>query len=194
MMLTHLTLKNSLYYFEQHHLDTFNKMFEDHSSYYHLLKDGAISKTDILIIAFYIWLLLMPEHKKIYENVKNSMYFRTLHIIKNELIMNSHFENLRSNKNASNEMLFAASLFIANGLNLWALKIFKKYNLPLLVNQNSNFFDIQKRIKNEKSFFEEQAKIVKCFVWELKTSNEFHEIIKTNCLEAQRMCEKNMLL
>lgn len=189
-MLSNFTIEDSFYYIEQHHLDTFKEMMTKFSKYNYILKDGSLTVKDSWIIAFHIWLLLLPNNN-IVENVRVAMYYRSLHIIKNELLKNSYFIDLKNSKNASEELLYITALLITNFLNEWTYNILKAHSFQVLREKNKSLLDIKKVI-DVKSFFEEEAKIIKILVKEFKNSKQFHELIKKNCVNAQIIYENNI--
>lgn len=195
MMLSNFTIDKSFYYIEQHHIDTFKQTVEKFSKYKYLLNTSLTNKEDSWAIAFHIWLLFIPNNN-IVENVRISMYYRSCNIIKKELLKNPYFHRLKHHHNTSDELLFITTLLITNSVIDWSYKILKKNDLLSLVNitENASLLETHKYLKDEKSFFEMQAIFIKLLVWEFKSSNQFHELIKSNCKKAQMIYEKNKVL
>ncbi|RTQ87439.1 hypothetical protein [Lysinibacillus telephonicus] len=194
-MYKEITVDRSLLYIEQHHVDTFQSIAKKLDEYSYLVKEGAISKEDAWIIAFNAWLMLLPDEYHIIQSVDKMIYYSANFLIYNAVKKDVHFQNLKYRKDATPELFYLSSIYIATGINEWILLVLKKYNLIEMLNRlkKSKYFDAHKRTEKEiEMFIVDQAKFVKAAVMELST-NSLSETIKKCCDDAYFLYKEKFL-
>ncbi|MCP1145287.1 hypothetical protein [Lysinibacillus endophyticus] len=180
MMYHEITVDRSLFYIEQHHVDTFLSIAEKLKDYSYIVKDGAMPQEDAWIVAFNAWLLLLPDDHIIIQSVEKSLYYTSNYIIYNALIKDVHFQNLKQRKDATPEFLYIVSLFLASSLNDWILFVMDKYNLSYMAEKNRElkYFDALQGTESEiQDFLKDQSLFVKAAILELKTDS-FSQMLK----------------
>ncbi|MFC7684677.1 hypothetical protein [Ureibacillus sp. GCM10028918] len=186
MMYEKITIDESILYIEQHHVDTFMQLATKLDNYSYLLKEGGISRMDGWIMAFNIWLILLPEDDIIIKTDETSLYYTSNVLIYNALKDDTYFQHLKDRADASPELLYLSSLFLATGLNEWLLFVMKKYQLHGLIERGKSrsYFNALNGTDEEiQIFLEDQAQFVKAAVQELR-ENSFKQMIKRCCDEA----------
>ncbi|WP_097074574.1 hypothetical protein [Ureibacillus xyleni] len=181
-----ITVDRSLFYIEQHHVDTFLSIAEKLKDYSYIVKDGGMTQEDAWVVAFNAWLLLLPDDHIIIQSVEKSLYYSSNYIIYNALRKDNHFQNLKQRKVASPEFFYIASLFFASGLNDWILSVMNKYDLSYMVEKNKElkYFDALEGTESEiQDFLKDQSLFVKAAILELKTDS-FSQMLKKCCDDA----------
>ncbi|RUL57006.1 hypothetical protein [Lysinibacillus antri] len=196
-MYRNLSVDHSLFYIEQHHLDTFLSIAEQMESYDHIVKEAALHKEDAWAIVFNAWLLLQPDEKNhiLIQSVDKSLIYSSNFIIYQAVTQDSHFQSIKQRKDATPELLFLAALYLATGLNEWFLYVMKTYNISYMAEKNKEqgYFNIQYRTEDEiQSFLEDQALFIKATIQELKTDS-FSKIIKKSCENAYFLYLENFV-
>ncbi|RKJ60859.1 hypothetical protein D7X33_27335, partial [Butyricicoccus sp. 1XD8-22] len=124
-----ITVDRSLLYIEQHHVDKFKTIAKSMKEYNDLITDGGLTKDDCWIIAFNIWLLLNADDEHdIMQSAEKTIYYHANFIILNATIKSNYFK-LFKRKGLSRELLYLASLKIANGINQWIYHVLESNNL-----------------------------------------------------------------
>ncbi len=180
MMYEEITIDNSIFYIEQHHVDTFKQIASKLDNYSPLLKEGGISLLDGWIIAFNIWLLLLPDDEIIIKTDETSIYYTANLLIHDAIKDDTHFRHLKDRSNAPQELFYLASLLLATGLNEWILFVMKKYRLYDVMkrSQSRKYFNALNDTEKEiQIFLEDQALFVKAAVQELREES-FSQMIK----------------
>lgn len=184
-MYKEITVDRSLFYIHQHHVDTFQSIAEKMDNFNYIIEDGGIQKKDAWIVAFNVWLLLLPDKYNIIQSVEKTLYYSSNFIIYNALKENVHFLNFKNRSDATKELYYLASLVIANGLNQWFLDVMNKYDLKDIAEKNNttrNYFDAHTGTEEEvKQFAEDQARFVKATVKEFNYTNTFDDVLKKSC-------------
>ncbi|KGR74570.1 hypothetical protein [Ureibacillus sinduriensis] len=179
-MYEEITIDNSIFYIEQHHVDTFKQIASKLDNYSPLLKEGGISLLDGWIIAFNIWLLLLPDDEIIIKTDETSIYYTANLLIHDAIKDDTHFRHLKDRSNAPQELFYLASLLLATGLNEWILFVMKKYRLYDVMkrSQSRKYFNALNDTEKEiQIFLEDQALFVKAAVQELREES-FSQMIK----------------
>lgn len=185
-MYKEITVDRSLLYIEQHHVDTFLSIAKEMDEFSYLVKEGGISQEDAWIIAFNAWLMLLPDKHHIIQSVDKMLYYSSNFLIYNAVKDNIHFQNLKHRKDATPELFYISSLYLASGINEWILYVLTKYNQVDMLNRLkiNKYFDAHKRTDKELQLFVvDQAKFVKIAVKELST-NTLSDKIKKCCDDA----------
>lgn len=180
MMYEKITIEKSILYIEQHHVDTFKQMATKLDNYSPLLKEGGISLMDGWIMAFNIWLLLLPDDDLIIKTDETSIYYTANVLIYDAIKDDTHFQNLKERTDASPELFYLSSLFIATGLNEWILFVMNKYHLHDMRKRSKTrkYFDALNGTDEEiQIFLQDQAQFVKAAVQELREGT-FSQMIK----------------
>lgn len=171
MMYEKITIDKSIFYIEQHHVDTFKQMAARLDNYSPLLKEGGISIMDGWIMAFNIWLLLLPDDEIIIKTDETSIYYTSNLLIHDAIKDDIHFKNLKDKIDAPPELLYLSSLLLATGLNEWILFVMKKYRLYDVMKRSKSrryFGALNDTEKEIQIFLEDQALFVKAAVQELR--------------------------
>lgn len=186
-MYREITVDRSILYIEQCHVDKFIELAQEHEAFNHHLKECGLSRKDAWIIAFNIWLLLLPDECNIIQTAEKTIYYSSNFIILNAIKDNVHFKNLKRRKDRPESLYYLTALKITSGLNEWYGYVMKKYELNDIFKRNKEriYFDSHKGTKKEvQQFLEDQAKFVKAAVKELNSSDSFEKMIKKACDEA----------
>lgn len=182
-----ITVDRSILYIEQEHVDKFIDLAEKHEAFNHHLKEGGVSKKDAWIIAFNIWLLLLPDECNIIQTAEKTIYYSSNFLILNAIKDNVHFKNLKRRKERPESLYYLTALTITSGLNEWYAYVMEKYELDDIFERNQDriYFDSHKGTKKEvQQFLEDQARFVKVAVKELNSTDSFNDMIKKACDEA----------
>ncbi|KGR78503.1 hypothetical protein [Ureibacillus manganicus] len=180
-----ISVERSLLYIQQHHVELFNCTAHEMKEFEYLIKNGGLNENDAWIIAFNIWLLLIPDKNDIIYSAEKTLYYPANFLIMNELVLNYSFKQFKRNHHQK-RTIFIVALSIANGINQWIYLVMEKYNLMDLYERNKarRYFDSHLGNPEEiKILAENQARFVKASVKELKT-NSFNQMIKNCCDEA----------
>lgn len=185
-MYNEITVDRSLFYIEQMHVDAFRDIANKMSEFSYIVKDGGLSVEDAWIVAFNTWLALLPDDYNMILSVDNSLYYSANIIIYNAVVEDIHFQYMKHRHDATPELIYLASLFLASGLNQWIKFVMNKYHLEYMIEKNriQKYFDALKGTKEEiQTFVEDQALFVKAAIQELKTDS-FTKTIKKSCDDA----------
>lgn len=136
-MYREITVDRSILYIEQYHIDQFNNLAKKYSEFNHLVKEGALNIIDAWIIAFNIWLLLLPEKYHIIHSAEKTLYYSSNFVILNALQENVHFNQLKARENRPELLYYIISLQMATGLNQWILDVMKKIICPIWRSETS---------------------------------------------------------
>lgn len=180
-----ITVDRSLLYIEQYHVDEFIQLAEKYEAFNDLIEEAALNKKDAWIIAFNMWLLLLPEHYNIIHSAEKTLYYSTNFIILNAIQKNSHFNQLKIRPNRSEPMFYIAALKLASGLNKWLLYVMEKNNITYMAERNKRRLYFESHIgpaDEVQLFLEDQSIFVKAAVKELNLSQSFDNMIK-NCID-----------
>jgi len=186
MMYEAVTIDKSILYIEQHHVDTFKMMARKLDNYSYLVKVGGLGQMDSWIIAFNIWLFLLPDDDLLIKTDETSLYYTANVLIYNAFKDDTHFQNLKERIDATPELFYLSTLFLATGLNKWVLYVMKKYQLLAIFERTKyrSYFDALSGSEDEiQLFLEDQAQFVKAAVQELRECS-FAQMIKKCCDEA----------
>ena len=181
-----IVIDKSILFIEQHHVDTFKKMATKLNNYSCLVKEGGLSKSDGWIMAFNIWLFILPDDDLIIKTDEASLYYTANVLIHNAIKDDTHFQNLKHRKDSTPELFYLSSLALATGLNEWILFVMEKYQLKNKATrlEYQNYFDALNGSTEEiQTFLEDQAQFVKAAVQELRECS-FSQMIKKCCDEA----------
>ncbi|MDN4493265.1 hypothetical protein [Ureibacillus aquaedulcis] len=180
MMYEKITIDHSILYIEQHHVDTFKQMATKLDNYSYLLKEGGITLMDGWIMAFNIWLLLLPDDDIIIKTDETSIYYTANVLIYDAFKVEAHFQNLKERTDASPELFYLSSLFLATGLNEWIKLVMEKYELHDMMERckTRRYFEALEGTDEEiQIFLEDQAQFVKAAVQELREGS-FTQMVK----------------
>ncbi|PYF03067.1 hypothetical protein [Ureibacillus chungkukjangi] len=182
-----ITIENSILYIEPHHVDTFKQWAAKMDNYSHLVKNGALSKMDSWIMAFNIWLLLLPDDDDlIIKTDESSLYYTANILIHNAFKEDSHFQNLKERNDSTPELFYLSSLYLATGLNEWILNVLEKYQLQDIIQRAryQRYFNALDGTKEQiQTFLEDQSQFVKAAVLEIREGS-FSQMIKKYCDKA----------
>ena len=181
-----ITIDKSILYIEPHHVDTFKQIAAKMDNYSYLLKEGGLSNRDGWIIAFNIWLLLLPDDDLLIKSDESSLYYTANVLVHNALKEAPHFQNLKERNDSTPELIYLSSLLLATGLNEWLLFVMGKYQLQEIIKRTrtQSYFNALDGTKEEiQIFLEDQTQFVKAAVLELRESS-FTRMIKKYCDEA----------
>lgn len=184
-----ITVDRSILYTEQSHVDHFVSLAKKYSEFNHLVKEGGLNLIDAWIIAFNIWLLLLPEKYHIIHSAEKTLYYSANFIILNALENNVHFNQLKLRENRPELLYYIISLQMATGLNHWILEVMQKYNLTYLIERNKQriYFDAHLGTEDEiQTFLEDQSKFVKAAVKEINNTDSFDKMIKQSIDESYK--------
>lgn len=190
MLYREITVDRSLLYIEQYHIDNFNNLAKKYNQCNHLVKEGALNIIDAWIIAFNIWLLLLPDKYNIIHSAEKTLYYSSNFVILNALQKNVHFNQLKARKNRPELLYYIISLLLATGLNKWILQVMTKYDLTHMIERNKRriYFDAHLGSEEDlQAFLEDQSKFVKAAVKELNSTNSFDKMIKRAIDEAYKI-------
>ncbi|MED3660708.1 hypothetical protein NST62_05305 [Ureibacillus sp. FSL K6-8385] len=189
-MYREITVDRSILYIEQYHIDQFNNLAKKYSEFNHLVKEGALNIIDAWIIAFNIWLLLLPEKYHIIHSAEKTLYYSSNFVILNALQENVHFNQLKARENRPELLYYIISLQMATGLNQWILDVMKKNHLSYMAERNKHHIYFDSHLGSEKEiqrFLEDQSKFVKAAVKELNSTDTFDKMIKQSIDEAYKV-------
>ena len=184
-MKENITVDRSLLYIQQHHVELFTSTAHEMKEFEYLIKSFALKENDAWIIAFNIWLLLLPDKNDIIYSAEKTLYYPANFLLMNELDLNPSFQQFKRFQHPK-RTIFIASLSIANGLNEWIYLVLEKYDLMDIHERGKDrrYFDSHLGNPEDlKILAENQARFVKASVKELKT-NSFNQMIKDCCDEA----------
>ena len=186
-----VTLERSLLYIQQHHVDQFKTIAQEMKEFDEIIQDGGLNVKDAWIIAFTVWLHFLPDKNNIIHSAEKSIYYPANFLLLNALINNPTFKQFKRYQ-TSPDLIYIASLTLANGINQWIYSIMEKYNLMDSYNRNRDriYFDAHLGNSEEIQLLaENQARFVKACVIELKT-NSYNQTIRNSCNEAIRIYEQ----
>lgn len=180
-MYEEITIDNSIFYIEQHHLDTFKNIARKMEGYGDNLLERSPCCKDGWIIAFNVWILFLPDDDLFFKLEEKSLYFSSIFIIYEALKVDGHFQSLKHRGDASPELFFLTSLAVAQGITKWISLVAEKYNLPIFskVYPNRSYFETINRTEVDiKLFLAKESKWVKAIVKELRDCSFSHRIKK----------------
>ncbi|MEK4284704.1 hypothetical protein [Ureibacillus sp. FSL K6-0165] len=189
-----ITVERSILYIEQYHVDKFIDLAKQNSQFNYLVKEGALNTIDAWIIAFNIWLLLLPNKYNIIHSAEKTLYYSSNFVILNALQDNVHFNQLKFRENRPELLYYIMSLQLATGLNEWILRVMIKHDLTYMIERNKKriYFDAHLGSEDEiQSFLEDQSKFVKAAVKELHSTNSFDRMIRNAIDEAYKVYNKH---
>ncbi|RHW38538.1 hypothetical protein D1B33_06580 [Lysinibacillus yapensis] len=182
-MYEEITIDRSIFFIEQHHIDTYKIMASKMKDYSYILNEGSLNKDDAWMIAFNVWILLLPDDDIFFGLEEKSLYYTSIFLIYNAVKEDLHFQKLKQRGDSSPELFYLTSLYVATGIINWVSSVSEKYNL-LHFNKmkfSRSYFDAPNGNEEEvKQFLALQSKCVKAFVRELK-DDVFCHMIKKCC-------------
>ncbi|NLY79333.1 MAG: hypothetical protein GX072_05420 [Lysinibacillus sp.] len=184
-MYREITVDRSILYIEQHHVDTFVNLAEKYEAFNEIVNEAAVNKKDAWIIAFNIWLLLLPDNSNIIHSAEKTLYYSTNFVLLNAFQKNAYFNQLKMRQIRPEPLYYILSLKLAAGLNSWLFYVKEKNNLTYMAERNKHrvYFDSHNGPSEEvQSFLEDQSKFVKAAVKELNSSDSFDKMIK-DCID-----------
>ncbi|QBK26259.1 hypothetical protein [Ureibacillus thermophilus] len=189
-MYREITVDRSLLYIEQYHIDTFNELAKKYSQFNYLVKEGALNLIDAWIIAFNIWLLLLPDKYHIIHSAGKTLFYSSNFVILTALEENIHINQLKARENRPELLYYIISLQLATGINRWILHVMLKHDLTDMIERNKNrvYFDAHLGTKEEiQIFLENQSRFVKAAVKELNSTNSFDKMIRRSINESHNV-------
>lgn len=189
-MYREITVDRSLLFINQSYVDMFVKLAKKYEPFNDLVTEAALNKKDAWIIAFNIWLLLLPDNRHIIHSAEKTLYYSSHFIILDSLQKNVYFNQFKLREHRPELLFYIAALILASGLNNWIYYVMEKYHLTEVAERNKTRIYFEGHRGNEDEvqlFLEDESKFVKVAVKELHSTDTFDQMIKKCIDEAYKL-------